>query len=420
MPNAHFSPKPIFSLLTVATLSLLYVALFVGLAISVHAQRIGIKPFTEDGQSPRSVFRYIASPGETITDSIVVTNGSDFDGGAFVQPNDLLYNSGGNITYVQNDVTNTEVGSWISLVEQDVEVPAGRGLRIPFSLTVPTDTPAGEYAGGITVVPSSDDSGSGGVGVKVRSGITVYVTVPGDLRVDNNISEISVINPGVDNFVQELNDRAFITPENMVVKLIAENNGNMFSQIEGVLRFTFESGETEEIPFSRVLTLQEGVREFYIQTRLPYELGTTSLTFEYNSTSYNDPDTDFSISEGSSGTTEYSFETTQDDLDAFAEARNARNAEIAEQFGTPDTGDNSFGIGGESEDGEDTSDDAATDDQDLSMLYYIIGGLGVVILILVVGFGLVILKRKREKKEPKDEGVTPPSSPTDTPTPPQV
>jgi hypothetical protein len=395
------SLKKINSTLIALSFLALSLLLAVSLSIDVNAQRIGIKPFAEEGEAQQSVFRFTANPGDTITDSVVVTNGSDFEGAAIVNSNDVIYNSGGNISFKENNQESTEVGSWITLVENELNVPAGKGIRVPFTIQIPNDIESGEYAGGITVVPNNPSEDSSGVGVKVRSGLTVYITIPGDLRVDNQVTDLVVINPDLDNFPEELSSRAFITPENMVAKFTAKNNGNMFSRVEGVLRFEFSDGSSEEIPFNRVMNLEEEAREFYIQTRLPYQLGITKISYEYNSSSYNEPDSEFSITENSSGTIDYEFEMTEEDLRTFAEARNNLNEESRQRFGTGDDEVSDFAI----EEAEDESDDESDDvpNQDLTTLYYIIGGLGAVILILVIGFILIFLKRKREQAKKAED-----------------
>ncbi len=370
--------------------------------INLNAQKVGITPFNEQGQS-RRVFNYVVDAGATINDSVVITNGDEVDGKAVVRANDVKLNSGGNVTFKENDETNDAVGNWIKLAEGDVTIPASKALKIPFTINVPAGTPAGEYAGGITVAPGNDvEEAASGVSIKTRSGITVYILVKGDLKIDNEVKDFSAINPKSDTFEKDLAFQGYTDLDNMVAKFYTKNLGNMYSDIKGTLEVTSTDGSSKSFPIAKVLNLGSEGDFVYQQTKLPYKVGTTKFKLTYESIAHSNYDVDFSISDRSKGVIEYEMTLTEADLQKFQEIKNklkdqkVNNKNIATQANKTED----FSVKA-LEEGEETAT-AATDN---TLLYALGGGLAVVTLALIGVVIYFVMKNKKNKKEDKTDKV---------------
>jgi len=305
-------------------LSLILIASFIlgFISIPTSAQKIGVKPFNEAGQN-RGIFRYVANPGDTLNDAVLVVNGSDFEGGAIVKARDAETDTSGNIAFIGDNVENTRVGAWIKLAEERVVVPGEKALKIPFVINIPKDAAAGEYAAGIVVTPTADTS-DGGVGVQVRSATTVYITVRGDLRIDNKVSEFSIVNPKQEGFEQEVDNRGFIKPDNMVIKFKGVNAGNIYSQLDLEVNIESGNGEKKEFKLKRVLNLNSSFEYFYINTGMAYNPGTTKATMKFTSSAYNLTGSEageIKKTSSSDGTLDYSFSLTAEDITSFINIR---------------------------------------------------------------------------------------------------
>lgn len=385
---------------TFLSFALILVSFFSILTIPANAQKIGVKPFNEGGQN-RGVFRFIANPGETINDAVVVVNGSDFEGGAEVKPRDTETDSSGNLAFIADQVENKSTGNWIKLAEQKLVVPAQKALKVPFVLTVPPDTKAGEYTAGIVVSPVNVESGEG-VGVQVRSGITVYIIVRGDLKIDNQISEFSIINPTQDTFEKELGLRGFIKPSNMVVRFKGVNNGNIYSEL--ATKFIIESGDgsKKEIPLTRILNLNSSFPYYYVNTGLPYLAGTTKIKMEYSSLPYNIKDQEkYSKTTTSDGSLEYSFTLTAADLKAFDDIKAKQAAKRAAEL-QPNQNAQQDAPGKKNDfvvkEVEAKPEAKSEDKKDNSMA--LIGGLiGLIVLLIAAFVGYIIYSKRKEKQD---------------------
>lgn len=323
--NTHKLSKIFLSTVLIATFALSF------FNMPVSAQKIGVKPFNENGQN-RGIFRYVVNAGETINDAVLVVNASDFEGGAIVKARDAETDTSGNIAFIADEIANSKSGTWIKLAEEKVVVPAQKALKIPFVLTIPKDAKAGEYAAGIVVSPTIDTS-DGGVGVQVRSGTTVYITVRGDLKIDNQISEFSIVNPKQEGFEKELDDRGFIKTDNMVIKFKGVNAGNIYSQMDLKISIEAGNGEKKDIVVKRVLNLGSTFPYFYINTGLAYTPGTTKVKMDFTSAAYNALENEtVTKTPTSDGSVSYDFTLTAEDINNFSAIRDRllarRTAEI--------------------------------------------------------------------------------------------
>lgn len=368
-------------------------------SIDAKAQNIGVKPFNEKGEN-RGVFRYVTKPGEKIDDIALVVNSSDFDGKAIVLSKDSILDTSGSIAFLGNDEENKAVGNWIQISQREVDVPAKKGLKVPFTVNIPADAKGGEYAAGIVVTPSNSQNTKSGVAVSSRSAITVYITVQGDLKIDNKISDFSVINPKQENFATEVDKRGFITPENMTLKFKGENLGNVYSRLNSKVEIKMPDGETKSLDFKRNFNLGNTDNYYYINTNLPYKVGTTKVKMDYTSQPYNfdQGDLDFDKSQNSDGSIEYSFTLNQEDLNAFNSIQSQLIEKIKKEYQVQDDQDSNFVV---KEEPETKIIEVRKEDSNNSTLIII----GSIIIFLLLAFIVYFVISQRKFQKPKEEAV---------------
>ncbi len=119
------------------------------LAVPAFAQgfTFGLRP--EDQR--KAYFEYTLLPGDRVEDAVLVVNGTD-------EPLSLVVTKVAGHTALTGGISfpgdADGPGSWIELYDQGVvEVPTDLALRMPFTLSVPADTPPGEYVAGFLSTP---------------------------------------------------------------------------------------------------------------------------------------------------------------------------------------------------------------------------------------------------------------------------
>jgi cbb3-type cytochrome oxidase subunit 3 len=135
----------------------------------------------------RSAIHLIAGPGQTVTDTAVLTNYS-VDTLPFNVYGSDAYNTKvlGTFTLHPPNVKPIGVGSWITLPVNNYDLPGCHVAEFHFTVKVPLNAAPGDHAGGIVALnlASPDASPQSGTNFAVQrgEGIAVYVRVPGPLH----------------------------------------------------------------------------------------------------------------------------------------------------------------------------------------------------------------------------------------------
>lgn len=134
-------------------------------------------------------FKFDADAGATVQRTLVLTNHSGKAKVVHLAPCDALAAVYGGVAYSESGKTPKQVGSWIELSRESVEVPPNASVEVPFEVAVPPDVTTGIHLGGIAVwePAAATTSGSGKDGDKAttkitsvtRMVLTVFVTTPG-------------------------------------------------------------------------------------------------------------------------------------------------------------------------------------------------------------------------------------------------
>jgi hypothetical protein len=158
----------------------------------------GTRPADSSEGKNRSHFDYELAPGTRVTDALAVTNLSDRPITLTVYAGDALTTPDGGIDLMPAGSKPVDVGSWITMKQPTITVPAQATVLDQFTLSIPVDATPGDHSGG--VVTSLVTSGSAdGVRVDHRLGSRVYVRVDGALTPQLSVSDVKLDFSGTPN-----------------------------------------------------------------------------------------------------------------------------------------------------------------------------------------------------------------------------
>jgi len=143
---------------------------------------LGIRPANPDLQNPLSSawFIYQLLPGESRDDAVLISNTSTQVLQAKLYTVDATVTDGAFVLAEEKE-GQKRLGSWVKLALDRVSLEPGEEKEVPFVITIPFETEASEYLGGI-VLESLDPSKSNGVSLVTRVGVRIYETVPGEME----------------------------------------------------------------------------------------------------------------------------------------------------------------------------------------------------------------------------------------------
>lgn len=145
---------------------------------------ISIVPADNEHGSKRNVFVHTIREGEVIEDSVAVTNRTTnslkvfiFSGGQEVVNGEL----------VEADVVGDRIdepGTWLVFPQQEIVLSPAERRVVDFEIHVPDKVNVGEHQT-ILYVQSVESSGAAqktsGLNINIRNGVTIYMTVPGEI-----------------------------------------------------------------------------------------------------------------------------------------------------------------------------------------------------------------------------------------------
>ncbi|KGM08499.1 hypothetical protein N869_01730 [Cellulomonas bogoriensis 69B4 = DSM 16987] len=142
-----------------------------------------VAPASAEGPDGRPRFEYVVEPGHRYDDHVAVRNVGTEPLQLEVYAADAASGEIDAFTVLAADEPSREVGTWVDLPSQQVEVPPRDVVLIPFSMTIPVDVEPGDYAGGVVAVMHTDGAGdAAGIDVQTRVGTRVYVRVAGPVE----------------------------------------------------------------------------------------------------------------------------------------------------------------------------------------------------------------------------------------------
>lgn len=173
------------------------IAALVLLATPAHAVEsfgVGARPGNPKADNPRSqsIFVYEAKPGTTVSDTIIIANNSQSKKIISVYGVDSQNSSDGAFACAQAADVKAKVGNWITLGQSEVTLEPNKSVKVPFTLTVPSNADVGEHNGCIAVQPADAVAATqqNGISLSFRSALRVAVTIPGELKSDLKVAAV--------------------------------------------------------------------------------------------------------------------------------------------------------------------------------------------------------------------------------------
>jgi hypothetical protein len=178
---------------TVGALALAMLAT-AGAATAVENGTVGIRPSNEP-----DFFHLSLLPGAATDVAAIVSNSTDQPVTLLTYPVDGQSSPQGPFSFASKTDATTGVGAWVRLDTAQITVPAKSELKVPFRLSVPANTPPGDYSGGVIIqsppVEGETSIVGGDTAVRVdviqRQGVRIYLNVAGAALKSLELGELS-------------------------------------------------------------------------------------------------------------------------------------------------------------------------------------------------------------------------------------
>jgi uncharacterized membrane protein len=177
------------SVRTIAAASVLGLLVLLGLVVAPAASATAagndvtwtVRTASNKFGAERTSYSYTLTPGTEVSDALVIANRGTtaLDLGFYAA--DGFTTESGQFDLVAGGEKSVAIGAWVRSGAEHVTVGAGKTVKVPFSLSVPTNATPGDYAGGVVTSLVQPDQAQG-INVDRRLGIRIAVRVGGDLK----------------------------------------------------------------------------------------------------------------------------------------------------------------------------------------------------------------------------------------------
>lgn len=270
------------------TVAVLYTAIISGTAFAAENGGIGGKPANPRADNPRteSIFVYELKPNESVNDGVQIFNNTEETKTIAVYATDAIVSSGGAFACAQAADEIKDVGKWIQISKSTVTLSPGTNIVVPFSVTLPNDTQPGEHNGCIAIQEADAESANVGNGIALsfRSAIRVAITVPGEIKKELTIQNITLLGKS----------------DKLIGTIALKNNGNVSLDATVDTDLTGMFGGSLQKISGTYSALPQTVTELNFEYKQPYWGGFYKLQ---SKVSYN-ANTDESLGEGKATKTE--------------------------------------------------------------------------------------------------------------------
>ncbi len=131
------------------------------------------------------------------------------------------------------DVNATELASWITYDESVLDVPAGKGAVLHFTIKFPADARPGSHLAGLFLTQKPPDNLKEGSAVGFDIGAILHFQMKGDIVEDTRMRGFRT-------------DKLIYGSANVVFSVEAENKGNTLSRPQGLIDITDMFGKKVE------------------------------------------------------------------------------------------------------------------------------------------------------------------------------
>ncbi len=127
------------------------------------------------------VFEVSADPGDVVTESFKIVNGTDIDLTLSATPKNFTPEGEDGSINLTQESTPYSLASWISVSPLEVVVPARGSQVFDFVITLPVDAEPGSHLGSVIVQTNPVDIDGSGAAVSQEIGPLILVSVSGDI-----------------------------------------------------------------------------------------------------------------------------------------------------------------------------------------------------------------------------------------------
>jgi hypothetical protein len=156
-----------------------------------------VDPGGAGDEGARSAFVYTLRPGQVFQDTVEVANTTDhvlsldlYGTDAFNTPVDAAF------ALRLGTEEPTDVGTWVTLAVDHLNIDPGSRAVVPFQVTIPDDATPGDHVGGIvaedTEVQPGDDQSGVAIDVRTRVAARLYVRVDGPISAELQVKRLDV------------------------------------------------------------------------------------------------------------------------------------------------------------------------------------------------------------------------------------
>lgn len=188
-------------------------------AVALTLGGVGIKP---SQTTPNGWFVYQLGPQQSVTDAVLVNNGTDTEqvlqlAAVDSQPTDI-----GAFGLKGTNSVQVGIGKWVRLSSTKITLAAGQSKKIPFTLSIPAGTASGEYSGAITVQQAPQKTSTSGAFITTRVAVRIYNTVGSPVK-KIRLQDFSVVEGAArqnyDFTVKAKNDGNVSIPARLVLRI---------------------------------------------------------------------------------------------------------------------------------------------------------------------------------------------------------
>ena len=170
---------------------------------SRNAATVGIRTANQQSGDDRGKYEFEIFPSGVLRDFVAVANYRDEPIRVRLLARDATSVTGTAYAVQSSAEKPRDVGAWIDLKKQSIRLPAHTEKIVPFEISVPDDARPGDHAGAILVslLAKQAKPTGGTVVIDHRVGMKVAVRVPGELRPELSVENMSVAWGGVTSFL---------------------------------------------------------------------------------------------------------------------------------------------------------------------------------------------------------------------------
>jgi len=168
--------------------------LLAGTSKAVNTGTVGILPAYPDPTVPysNSWCIYNLDLGQSKRDAVRVLNNRPETTVVKLYAVDAVTTTDGSFAPLGEDEAKKDLGSWIKLGANEVEVPPNSEKLVPFEVSIPKNADVGDHMGAIVMQEIETGTNIQGTGTKIitRVAVRAYETVPGTVRKDFDITRL--------------------------------------------------------------------------------------------------------------------------------------------------------------------------------------------------------------------------------------